>query len=121
VNPRPIVMGRVVKCPRVRGVSFIGAEAIELTVVHKVGPVCSTIVETRRVRGLPAPSLPLTGEIPRSRLEIVANGAVVFRRAFSPPHDRDGWVLVTLVPDVPGADRILATGPLGLWLQHALP
>ena len=110
------------KGPRVRGVNFIGADALELTVVHKVGLVGgSTTVETRRVRGLPLPSLPLSGEVPRSRLEIVAHGAVVFRRAFSPPHDRDGWVLVTLVPDVPGADRIVATGPLGLWLQHALP
>lgn len=116
-------MGRVVKGPRVRGVNFIGADALELTVVHRVSLTTGelTTVETRRVRGLPQPSLPLSGEIPRSRLEIVAHGTVVFRRAFSPPHGRDGWVFVTLVPDLPGAEHIVATGPRGLWLQHVLP
>lgn len=130
-------MGTIAKGPRVTPLHFGGTSALELTIVYKVGLLGTQAhVTSRKVNGIPLPGLPLDGRLPRSRLEIFAGGAVVYRRAFATPGRvevyggiRSRWVnlpfgaeqvMVTLLPDLPGASRVVAIGPMGQWFHEQL-
>jgi hypothetical protein len=126
----------IVRGPRVVRLEFAGSQALELKIVFRVGLQDGTMhVSSRTVHGIPLPGLPLGARAPRSTLEVFVGTQVVYRRAFEPPSrvevygDRGRWarlpvgykqVLVTLLPVFPGASRIVGTGPMGTWLQHAL-
>ena len=129
-------MGKIAKGPRVTTLDFAGTGALELTIVRRVGLAAAPQVTTRRVNGIPLPSLPVDGPKPGSRLEITSHGHVIYLRHFAAPEhieayrrDRAMWthlpfgyeqVFVTLIPAFHGADLISAISPNGPWLQHSL-
>jgi len=96
----------------------------------------STQARVRSVSGTPLPSLSLDGTVPRSRIEVIVEGEVRYRRPFATPgyvevygNPSDRWarlpdgheqVLVILVPDFVGSAFIVGTSPSGQWFRTPL-